>query len=432
MRTPSKTGSRSRKPALAAKVAALLDELRAMASEKMRLRNCRRFEIPKHRMLGIAIEPVLKLARGEKRNHALAEGLWRTGLFEARIAATQIEVPTKVTVAQMQRWSRAFGTQLIRHLAARTFAGARDAPAAALRWLRGSSADLQSAALHMLAWLPKEHRRLSPAWYLEQLPPLLRLASAASDELHGGASGALNAWAMRDPEIRARVLAAARRLLGARGWRRQTFGLSLLLGIRGRLHGEDLDAAMKTSAVPADEPVRLTGRQYSFMTALMQHDSLPLDMLPEFSRHLRQTTAADVCDELRSLGLISTVERPGGARGPTYCQLTDKGGATWEAFTQPDWAGFVQEQGAYEEQAGVQVTVSVVTSMDRRLAEDYAMLLSKAPRESLAIRWIGEWQATTWRRLPFGCEVTVSYPHTVDLEHRMEAVYWHRQAWRRL
>jgi 3-methyladenine DNA glycosylase AlkD len=54
-------------------------------------------------------QPVLhRLARRIGKNHELAEQLWSSGIHEARILATLIGEPGKVTAAQMERWAREF------------------------------------------------------------------------------------------------------------------------------------------------------------------------------------------------------------------------------------------------------------------------------------------------------------------------------------
>ena len=48
------------------------------------------------------------LARQLGRDHALAAALWDTGWYEARMLATLIDEPARVTPAQMERWCRDF------------------------------------------------------------------------------------------------------------------------------------------------------------------------------------------------------------------------------------------------------------------------------------------------------------------------------------
>src|SRR3990170_1654563 len=58
--------------------------------------------------LGISIYTIRKMAREIKKDHELALKLWDSGIHEARILASFIEEPEKVTEAQLERWVRDF------------------------------------------------------------------------------------------------------------------------------------------------------------------------------------------------------------------------------------------------------------------------------------------------------------------------------------
>jgi len=47
------------------------------------------------------------------RDHRLAQELWGTGLYDARLLASLIDEPEKVTKVQMDRWARQFDSQAI-------------------------------------------------------------------------------------------------------------------------------------------------------------------------------------------------------------------------------------------------------------------------------------------------------------------------------
>ena len=48
------------------------------------------------------------LARQIGRDHALADSLWKTGVYEAQLLAAYVDDPARVTPAQMDRWCREF------------------------------------------------------------------------------------------------------------------------------------------------------------------------------------------------------------------------------------------------------------------------------------------------------------------------------------
>lgn len=58
--------------------------------------------------LGVPKPALRKLARDLGRDHELAQGLWASGVHEARVLASMIDDPSKVTADQMDVWAAAF------------------------------------------------------------------------------------------------------------------------------------------------------------------------------------------------------------------------------------------------------------------------------------------------------------------------------------
>ena len=67
-----------------------------------------RFGINSKNTYGVSIPILRKMAKELGRNHSLASELWESGVHEARILASMIEMPDKVTQAQMDRWVKDF------------------------------------------------------------------------------------------------------------------------------------------------------------------------------------------------------------------------------------------------------------------------------------------------------------------------------------
>lgn len=86
---------------------ALLEQLRDLA-DPAGVAGQARFGITGANRLGIRVTELRRIAHAHRRDHALAQDLWRTGVHEARILATLVDDPKKVTVRQMERWVRDF------------------------------------------------------------------------------------------------------------------------------------------------------------------------------------------------------------------------------------------------------------------------------------------------------------------------------------
>lgn len=72
------------------------------------LASMRRFGVDSPRALGVRIPQLRKLAAAAGRDHRLALALWKTGVHEARILASMVDEPHRVTVSQIKRWAAAF------------------------------------------------------------------------------------------------------------------------------------------------------------------------------------------------------------------------------------------------------------------------------------------------------------------------------------
>jgi len=89
------------------------DEVIAILKEKSNpayLAGMKRFGIENTSALGIPIPELRKLAKVIKRDHELALALWKTGLHEARILASIIDDPAKVTEKQFDGWVNDFNS----------------------------------------------------------------------------------------------------------------------------------------------------------------------------------------------------------------------------------------------------------------------------------------------------------------------------------
>lgn len=61
-----------------------------------------RYGISGEKRLGVSVADMRKLAKEAGNDHSLAAGLGRTGIPEAKILASMVDVPAKVTEQQME------------------------------------------------------------------------------------------------------------------------------------------------------------------------------------------------------------------------------------------------------------------------------------------------------------------------------------------
>jgi len=72
------------------------------------LAGMKRFGIDSGKALGIPLPELRKIAKGIKKDHELALALWNTSLHEARILASLVDDPARVTEEQFDSWAADF------------------------------------------------------------------------------------------------------------------------------------------------------------------------------------------------------------------------------------------------------------------------------------------------------------------------------------
>ena len=77
-------------------------------SSKSTLDGMARYSIPSDHAYGVAMKDIKALGTMLGRNQPLAVALWDTGVYEARMLASFVGDPERLTAAQMERWCRDF------------------------------------------------------------------------------------------------------------------------------------------------------------------------------------------------------------------------------------------------------------------------------------------------------------------------------------
>ena len=105
----ARTGKAAAKPDIDIEHAArsAVDWLKRHAT-KTRRDGMARYAIPSDKAFGVSMSNIQALGRQLGRNHELAAALWSTGWYEARMLASYVDEPERVTPAQMDQWCRDF------------------------------------------------------------------------------------------------------------------------------------------------------------------------------------------------------------------------------------------------------------------------------------------------------------------------------------
>lgn len=195
-----------------ARAAALVDELRAAGSAR-NVDGMRRFGIRASNMVGVSVTHLRKVARPLGKDHALARELWATRVHEARILATIVEDPARVTSAQMDRWAKAFDSwDLVDQACLNCFVWTPHAWTKVRAWAARDEEFVKRASLALVACLAWKRKDEPDASFLALLPLVERAAFDERNFVKKAASWALRQAGKRSARLRREALGVARRL----------------------------------------------------------------------------------------------------------------------------------------------------------------------------------------------------------------------------
>ena len=87
----------------------IVDKLESLANPEA-VKGMARYGINPENNLGVSMPTLREMGKEIKRDHALAEQLWESGIHDARILATIIDDPKLVTEEQMESWVNDFNS----------------------------------------------------------------------------------------------------------------------------------------------------------------------------------------------------------------------------------------------------------------------------------------------------------------------------------
>src|SRR5438105_9902010 len=133
--------------------AAILRELKKLANPEVRAKMAY-FGVNVPKSLGISAPVLHTLAKRIGKDHRLAQEIWATGVHEARILATLIGEPEKVTAAEMELWARDFDSwDVVDAACCYLYAYAKPAWSKAMAWSRRPEAIAKRASFSPVASL---------------------------------------------------------------------------------------------------------------------------------------------------------------------------------------------------------------------------------------------------------------------------------------
>lgn len=199
-----------------------------------------RYAISADRAFGIPVGTLQRKAKELGRDHALAEALWLTGWYEARMLSAFVDDPDAVTARQMDRWCRDFDNWAICDtLCFHLFDRSPLAWGKVDQWAKRREEFIRRAAFALLASLALHQKGAPEDAFLTRLPLIEAAADDGRNFVKKAVSWALRAIGKRSEELRAAAIELAQ-------------GLAALEGA-ARWVGKD---ALRDLSRPAKKPAR--------------------------------------------------------------------------------------------------------------------------------------------------------------------------------
>jgi 3-methyladenine DNA glycosylase AlkD len=189
-----------------------LDRMRDLARPGRR-EGMARFGINPDRALGVRIPDLRRLAKEIGTDHRLALALWRTGVHEARILASMIDDPAKVTERQMESWVADFDSwDLCDQCCGNLFDRLPVAYGKAMEWADRDEEFVKRAAFALMAWSAVHDKTADDRVFLEFLPVIEREAADDRNFVKKAVNWSLRQIGKRNRRLHRAAVASARRL----------------------------------------------------------------------------------------------------------------------------------------------------------------------------------------------------------------------------
>ena len=175
-----------------------------------------RYAITAPRVFGVSVGDLRAYAKTIGRDHQLAQELWNSGWYEARMLAGFVDDPALVTPAQMDRWARDFDNWAVcDHSCFHLFDKTPHAYGKAAKWAASRQEFVKRAAFALIASLALHDKKAPDENFRGFLPLIEKAAIDERNFVKKGVSWALRGIGHRSPAMRAEALKVARRLATA-------------------------------------------------------------------------------------------------------------------------------------------------------------------------------------------------------------------------
>jgi 3-methyladenine DNA glycosylase AlkD len=198
-----------REKRLTVQVKELIEKLEKLGNPKD-AEGMARFGINVEKAYGIRIPVLRKLAKDIGKDHDLAQGLWDTGMHEARILASMVDDPKLVTEAQMDGWVQNYNSwDLCDQCCGNLFDKMPFAFDKAAEWSEREPEFEKRAGFAMMAWLAVHDKKAEDSHFEVFLPIIIREATDERNFVKKAVNWALRQIGKRNLALNAKAVEAA-------------------------------------------------------------------------------------------------------------------------------------------------------------------------------------------------------------------------------
>jgi 3-methyladenine DNA glycosylase AlkD len=189
----------------------ILKRLQSLSNPRA-LTGLSRFGINLENAYGISIPQLRTMAKEIGRNHNLAQQLWKSRIHEARILASYIEEPQKITEAQLEKWVKDFNSWDVCDQVCNLFEETPYAYQKAMEWSSRREEFVKRAAFAIMAGLAIHDKKAGDDEFKLFFPIIKRAATDDRNFVKKAVNWALRNIGKRNRALNASAIALAREI----------------------------------------------------------------------------------------------------------------------------------------------------------------------------------------------------------------------------
>lgn len=191
----------------------IVRKLRSMKNTD-NLEGMARYGINTHNAMGVSVTTLRKMARGLGRDHDLAASLWDTGIHEARILASIVDQPGRVTKGQMEKWVKDFDSwDVCDQVCMNLFDKTPFACEKAVGWSRRRAEFVKRAGFALMAALAVHDKKAPDKAFDPFLEAIVRESTDERNFVKKAVNWALRSIGKRNPRLNSKALSTGEKIL---------------------------------------------------------------------------------------------------------------------------------------------------------------------------------------------------------------------------